>query len=81
MQEVMCRNLVGSMIFVVASREDALLTVAIIVFFLCLGAVAYSNRQKGADKARKKVTSPPPRTPLKRCAWRHRRCQKERFEI
>ena len=58
MRRVMRRNFVGSMIFVVASREDALLTVAIIVFFLCLGAVAYSNSKKGADKARKRVVHP-----------------------
>ena len=39
-------------------KKDALLTVAIIVFFLCLGAVAYSNSKKGGDKVRKRVVHP-----------------------
>jgi len=42
----------STIVLILCSKpENVVLAVAILVFFLCLGAVAYSNSKKGADKA------------------------------
>ena len=42
----------STIFLILCSKPEFFLAVAIIVFFLCLGAVAYSNSKKGADKAK-----------------------------